>query len=154
MAKVGVTRTGPRVEAIIEGSIDEQVDLESLIGPVSGSLRVSCGGIARFNSIGVKNWIQYFGELKKKAVVLEFVECSPAVVEMCNSYHNFLAGGRLFSLHIPFLCGKCQANFVKTATVEQLKERKFALVAEPCPKCGASAEFDDLPEAFFGFLTG
>jgi anti-anti-sigma regulatory factor len=86
------------------GSIEESVEFEQLIGPVSGEIHVNCKEVPRINSVGVKAWIKYFAGLQQKGSKLRFQECSTAIVEQINLISNFTCGGSVDSIYVPFSC--------------------------------------------------
>src|SRR5687767_6494785 len=68
----------------LQGSLEEQVNLEQQIGEIKGDLTINCRGITRMNSVGVKMWMRYFQTLKTRGQNFRFTECPPAVVEQLN----------------------------------------------------------------------
>ena len=136
----------------IVGAIEENVDLETLIGPVSGLLQIHCRGITRINSVGVKMWMRYFQSLHKKNIEIEFLECSPAVVEQLNLISNFTCGGNVVSILLPFVCTKCKNDFVASMTTQELRAAQLVIPALKCEKPECAAEFDDDPSEYLYFL--
>jgi hypothetical protein len=134
------------------GSVEESVEFEQLIGPVTGELHVNCKEIPRINSIGVKAWIKYFSGLSQKGVKLKFTECSTAIVEQINLISNFVSGGAVESIYVPFSCTACKGEFIGLFKTEDLKALKLQVPDLKCSKCGGKAVFDDIPEEYFGFL--
>lgn len=136
----------------MSGSIEESVDFEKLIGAVQGELIINCKGVSRINSVGVKAWIKYFQSVAASGTQLRFVECSTAIVEQINLISNFTCGGNVESIFVPFACGGCGAELVGLFKADALKKAGFNLPNLKCSKCGGEAEFDDIPEEYFGFL--
>ena len=138
---------------VLSGNIDESDSLADKIGvPSAGSLRVSCKGVYRINSIGVKRWIEFFSLLHQQGVAVRFEEISTALVEQFNCISNFSCGAQVVSVMVPFLCSSCACSLVAPMVVSNLKQIDFKLPAVPCPKCGATAEFDDIAEEYFMFV--
>ncbi len=151
--------TAKRVESAkgvlihLEGNIDETTDFNQLIGPLPPVLGVHCGGVNRMNSVGILGWLKYFGQAQSQGTKLFFVECSPAVVVQINAISNFLCGGFVHSIQLGYTCGSCGSHFTENRRVDELKKAGTAEIPDrPCPKCGASAPFDDLPDEYFLFL--
>lgn len=137
----------------LTGSIEESVDFEKVIGPVSGDLVVNCKGVPRINSVGVKAWIKYFQALQQKGTKLTFEECSTAIVEQINLISNFTCGGTVDSIFVPFSCETCKSELVGLFKTEALKKLDLDhLPPMKCTKCSGQAIFDDLPDEYFGFL--
>lgn len=152
MVNVSKEQQGEVLVVKLVGSIEESVDFEQLIGPVSKEIQVNCKGVTRINSVGVKAWIKYFQALKARGVNVRFAECSMAIIEQINLISNFLSGGEVLSLYVPFLCENCKAEFVALFTVEMVKKLNFKMPFAKCPKCGGKAVFDDIPDEYFYFL--
>ena len=138
----------------LNGSIEETVDFEKMIGPTSKEVHVSTKAVPRINSVGVKGWIKYFQSLSAKGVKIVFIECSMAIVEQINLISNFTCGGTVASLYVPYLCQNCGVESAAPYTVEQLKKLNFAVPDAKCPKCGGKASFDDIADEYFYFLMG
>jgi hypothetical protein len=151
---VNITKEQKGDELVISfvGIMREGVELETLVGPLSGKVRFNCKGIQRINSVGVKNWVRYFESLKKTSLNIVFEHCSPAIVEQVNMISNFLQGYPMVSVYVPFACTKCGSELVGHFEVEALKKLKFEIPTLNCTKCGGVAEFDDIPEEYFNFL--
>lgn len=152
MVNVAKEQKGDVLVLKLSGSIEESVDFDQLIGPVTKEVHIHCKGVTRINSVGVKAWIKYFQSLKTKAVKVKFAECSMAIVEQINLISNFVAGGEVVSLYVPFLCENCKAEFVALFTVEMVRKLGFKMPFAKCPKCSGKAVFDDLPDEYFYFL--
>ena len=144
------TPDGLLVELV--GTIEENVNLEQLIGPFEGSLTVKCRGVTRINSVGVKTWMRYFQNLKTQGKVFKFVECSHPIIEQLNMISNFSCGGEVVSILLPFSCMKCQTEFVANCPTAELKASGLQVPPVKCEKPDCGAQFDDDPEEFLYFL--
>lgn len=137
----------------LSGAIDEATDFNALIGPPSGSLVVYSRGVTRINSVGVKNWIRFFAALQQKGIPFSFEELGAPLVENSNMVQNFTCGGPVFSVAIPYECKACGANLTSAMKTADIKAAGFRIPVAKCPKCGGQAEFDDVAEEYFAFLT-
>lgn len=144
------TKDGMLVE--LAGAIEENVNLEQLIGPVAGELQVNCKGVTRINSVGVKTWMKYFQGLKTQSIKVKFLECSYPIIEQLNMISNFACGGDVVSILLPYSCFKCQNEFVATCTTADLRASGLQVPAARCEKPDCGAQFDDDPEEYFYFL--
>jgi anti-anti-sigma regulatory factor len=135
------------------GSIEESVVLDKLIGPPPPALDINCKGVSRINSVGVKSWIRFFQNCQAKGTKLRFLECSTPLVEQINLISNFLCNGTLESVYVPFSCSKCHSELVGLFRTEDLKKMNLIIPSLKCNKCGGKAEFDDIPEEYFAFLS-
>src|SRR5207247_1690628 len=149
------------VEVIVVGSIFvrlscaivESCNFASLVGAVAAVLTINGKEVPRINSVGVKGWIRYFQGLQSKGTKLCFVECSTAIVEQVNLISNFLCGGTVESIYVPFSCTGCKSELLGLFKTDDLKKMNFQVPDLKCSKCGGKAVFDDIPEEYFGFLT-
>jgi anti-anti-sigma regulatory factor len=135
------------------GSVEENVVFDKLIGAPPAALDINCKEISRINSVGVKSWIKFFQSCQAKGTKLRFLECSTPIVEQMNLISNFVCNGIVESVYVPFSCKKCRTEMVGLFSTEDLKKMKFKLPLLKCNKCGGDAEFDDIPEEYFSFLS-
>src|SRR6185503_2403667 len=68
---------------------------------------IDLGGVRRVNSLGVRRWIEFVRALQGKTVSL--TRCSPAVVELLNSIHEFKGHATIQSILLPYSCEQCGA---------------------------------------------
>jgi len=136
----------------LNGTIEENVHFEQLIGPFEGELTVKCRGITRINSVGVKTWMRYFQNLKMQGKTFRFIECSHPIIEQLNMISNFACGGEVTSILLPFSCLKCQNEFVVNCPTQDLKARGLQVPSVKCEKPECGAQFDDDPDEYLYFL--
>lgn len=153
MLNISKEQKGTALLVRLSGSIEESVNFEQLIGAAPGELIVNTKEVPRINSIGVKSWIKYFQTLQGKGVKLRFIECSTAIVEQVNLISNFVCGGQVESVYVPFSCENCKTELVGLFKTEDLKKLQLQLPELKCAKCRGRAVFDDIPEEYFGFLS-
>jgi hypothetical protein len=137
----------------LSGALDEADDLGTAIGHLKSSeLHLYCKGLSRINSEGVRGWIKYFTQLTKNGVKLKFFEAPPIFVEQLNQVRNFLCGGELVSLYLPFRCISCKSELVSLIALDALEKVYKSLPMPKCPKCSGQVELDDHPGEYFAFL--
>lgn len=137
----------------LSGTLEEGVDLNTLVGETPSEVVVSCKEIQRINSAGVRIWMQYFGGLRNKGTKLKLIEVSPAILEQINLIINFSSDAIIESVYVPFSCGGCKAQFVSLFQTEELKKIYKQLPEPSCPKCKGKTCFDDIEDEYFQFLT-
>jgi DNA-directed RNA polymerase subunit RPC12/RpoP len=147
-------RSGPQPGVWLvraSGVIDESFDWNQIVKSVRGITVFDFDGVARITSYGVREWMIAMGELQGSCF---FVRCRPALVSQFNIVRNFAGRGQLVSFYAPYVCSSCGKEF------ELLMDRRYqrpipvlALHEVKCPACGAIAEFDDIPETFFSYIT-
>ena len=136
-----------RTSITLSGVIDERTSFESVIGSTQSSLDIHCKGITRINSIGVKNWVRFFSNLRKKGVRLRFLECSSVVVQQLEFFHNVVEPQEIESVFIPLVCDFCGKNDEKLSSIQDLRTLGFRTPAWKCT-CGGSLVLDDADEFF------
>ncbi|MEK6579864.1 MAG: hypothetical protein AABZ55_11610 [Bdellovibrionota bacterium] len=139
----------------LAGVIDENSNLDEVIGPVKGKIRIGCKGIARVNSFGVRHWIKYFRKLADMGIEYSFFECSPVIVDQINTVGDFMAGGKVESIYLPYTCEGCKKTYYSLFKLKNLEKTGKApsLSNIECPVCHSSMEFDEVPENYFqGFI--
>ncbi len=152
MINIVKEQNGGTLTVRLVGSIEESVNFDEMIGATSQELVVNTKEVSRINSVGVKGWIKYFQSLKAKGTQLRFVECSTAIVEQINLISNFTCGGTVESIYVPFACESCKSELVGLFRAADLKKSGMNIPSVKCTKCGGTAEFDDIPEEYLGFL--
>lgn len=136
----------------LEGDIDQTTVFVGLFSPIVPKFTVSCEKVSAINSIGVKEWINFFTLLRKEGKVIRFEKCAPALVFQMSLFSNFIPLKEVQSIMIPFSCIKCKRELMVCQTVDELRESKLALPTVKCDKCGSPTEFDDIAEEYFNFL--
>jgi anti-anti-sigma regulatory factor/DNA-directed RNA polymerase subunit RPC12/RpoP len=153
MIKVAKEVNGNVLTLRLSGSIEETVNLDEMVGPTPGEVRVDCKEITRINSVGVKGWIKYFQTLQNKSTKLTFFQCSTAIVEQINLISNFTCGGSVESIYVPFACTNCKAELIALFRTADLNPSSIQLPELKCTKCTNKAVFDDIEEEYFAFLS-
>jgi hypothetical protein len=141
MIKVTREQKGDQVSAWIEGIISEQANLPQALGQLPRELHLYCGGIPRITSFGVKQWIEFFTKATKLGTRVTFHECSPAVINQANMITNFLCGGRVQSLFLPFACLKCKREMIELFELKDLLVPGYTPNPISC-SCGGKAVLD------------
>lgn len=152
MLNITRERHGDSLILRLTGEILEDVDLHALAGEIAPETTVNCKEISRINSLGVKRWILFFDSHRANGVRLRFTECSPVVVEQINMIRNFVCGGTVESIYVPFSCTNCKKGLVGLFQVENLRQTGLKLPEVKCHRCGGIAVFDDLADEYFRFI--
>lgn len=153
MIKVAKEVNGNALTLRLSGSIEETVNLDEMVGSTPAEVRVDCKEITRINSVGVKGWIKYFQGLQGKNTKLTFFQCSTAIVEQINLISNFVCGGTVESIYVPFACSNCKAELIALFRTADLNPDSIQLPELKCTKCSNKAVFDDIEEEYFAFLS-
>jgi len=129
------------------GTVDEHVDLSAL-DALKGRIELNLAGVRRFNSVGIRFWIDAMRALAARGRV-ECVECSRAVIDQVNMIRGFLGGATVRSFHVPMLCEHCDVEVDKLVRVEDCAD---GLPEVRCPKCSVPMELDDLEDNYLLFV--
>ena len=153
-SKYSTTRTvvGTVNVQTISGVIDESLD-PAVFANVAGPLVVDLDGVQRITSYGVRQWTRALRS--STASYLVVIRARPCIIVQLNSVSGFLGTADLASFYGPFECSACSNEFdvlydvrKDWAAISQGKEPQ-----SKCPKCGADATFDDVPDAYFFFTS-
>ena len=148
---IKIERSDEATVVQLSGDITENTDFGGLLSQPSAALVFDLSGIRHINSCGVREWINFVTELKRAGKSLELERCSVPIVNQLNMISNFRGGARVRSIYTPYYCAECDREHPQLMDVSAGVAPAVPEVA--CPDCQAAMEFDDLPEAYFAFLT-
>ncbi|MEZ4402873.1 MAG: hypothetical protein R3B06_22825 [Kofleriaceae bacterium] len=139
----------------LHGDFSEMTSFAPLAARLAGSHTVSfdLGAVRYVSSAGVRAWCELLGKLGHAR--LSFCHCSVAFVTQAAMVPLVLAGGTVRSLAAPYYCEACGTDDERLLEVGVIARDGDRLVAPTlaCPRCGAPADLDDLPERYFAFLA-
>jgi anti-anti-sigma regulatory factor len=102
-------RGSDRLVVEMLGDFDETADLRDLAAVLRGRIAIDLGGVRRFSSAGVREWIHFVRSLPQ-GTDLSLVGCSPASVTQLNLIDNFRGPARVESFWAPYSCTACGAE--------------------------------------------
>jgi anti-anti-sigma regulatory factor len=141
----GVTRIS------LAGDITEEARFDS-VGPFTDQVVLDLSGIARINSCGVREWIQFIRAVPK-GTRIAFERCPQTIVAQANMISNFLGGGRIRSFVAPYYCPKCdRAVEILLEAERDFSGKEPKAPARTCDKCGGPLDFDDVEDSYLAFL--
>lgn len=143
---------GSATRVIVTGDLSEHADFAAVLGAASRELVFDLRGVRRINSCGVREWIRLMDALRAEGRVLALEHCSVAFVNQMNMIMNFSGNARVRSFYAPYLCGRCGHEYSELCLLAEGAAPDLPETSV-CPSCGADAEFDDLRDAYLGFLT-
>jgi len=142
-------RDGDVLKVIFEGDVTERAPLDKLVGEISGpSVIFDVGEITRFNSMGVKNWLNLMSSLSERSIRVILERCAVPVVHQMNMISGFEGTtGGCNSVFVPYYCEDCHREDrmlleMGANLVESIPE------SIQCSKCKQDMEFDDLHEHY------
>jgi DNA-directed RNA polymerase subunit RPC12/RpoP len=133
------------------GEIDENADFVELRRRLRGTVAFQLAEVRRINSCGVREWVNFVRDLPL-VTDLSFSHCSPAIVTQLNMIYNFRGNARIRSFYAPYVCEKCGQEEEKLVDVPG-QHGGNVIPSFACSQCGATMEFDDLPERYLSFLA-
>lgn len=149
MATIQLQNDGAGTRAKIAGMITGSGDLADLTTQTSiTSLIIDAGEIRAFTSSGIQAWLDALRKLRARGARLVFERCSPAVVRQTMSIEDFLAGGAVRSVVVPYVCPSCDLDASEEIAVGAARS---VSPSRTCT-CGDDMELDDLPDAYVSLL--
>lgn len=137
----------------LAGILDEDNKLAELVGKVSaGRAVINLAGLERINSCGTRDWVNWIARLEEKGIQPVFVSCSPAIVAQLNLVKNFAGHGVVKSFQVPYHCTECDEEKLLLVDVSELGPAPHEPPVCRCDDCESLMTFDDLAEAYFGFV--
>ncbi len=141
----------------VSGVIDEDNALARNLSKIDGrTVIIDLSGVTRINSCGVRDWVNWLGDLQAQQKRIILVRCSPCIVNQVNLVNNFVGRGMVKSFFAPYYCAKCDIEQLKLLQVESFAEmpRPTAPVlrGDGCNEAQCQMEFDDIEDAYFAFL--
>lgn len=143
---------GDVTQVALKGDITELADFSGLLPKLSGDLVLDLADVQRINSCGLREWLSFVRALERTVKHFSLERCSVPVVAQLNMISAFQGGGDVRSVYAPYFCVNCNEEHHRLITVDESAPTQLSLPF-PCPKCGASMEFDDLPDHFLSFLA-
>ena len=136
------------------GIIDEDNHLAELVGRLgTGRALIDLADVERINSCGTRDWVNWIAELEARGIEPVLVECSPAIVAQLNLVKNFSGGAIVKSFYVPYHCPDCDVEKVLLVDVADLGPPPHEPPACRCDECDCMMDFDDMPDAYFSFLS-
>ena len=121
-----------------------------IVVPRFGECVFDVAGVRSFTSSGVQGWLDFLHALQLAGCRPIFERCSPAIVKQTMSIHDFLCGGAVRSVVVPYVCPACEAEATDELVIGAAPP--VLATARRCP-CGADMELDDLPDVYRAFLA-
>lgn len=138
----------------LTGVIDEHNGLRQLTDRLSTPLLlVDLSGIARINSVGVRDWVTWLSDLKKRGVRPVLFDCPPGIMEQVNLVRNFAAGCTIETFFAPYYCDTCDTEENYSLDTFELLAAETRLAPEfKCDRTDCKMALDDVEENYFAFL--
>lgn len=134
------------------GVIDENSDFKTEFASLKKTVTLDLAGIDLINSCGVREWVHAVEQFPAD-IKVEYVNCSPRIVEQINYVANFLGRGKVRSFFAPYFCPKCKKESnVLVDAAEAAKVKPAKAPSQKCPNCKGPMEFDDIEDEYFSFL--
>lgn len=148
----------------LSGVIDEDNTLARSTKKLTGrTLVLDLAEVKRINSCGVRDWVNWLGDLHAKGKTVILTRCSPCIVTQLNLVNNFVGSAMVRSFFAPYYCAQCDLEVLCLLQVEDFAGQTTPRAPKPgdprspnvqCPRRtpNCQLEFDDIEEAYFAFL--
>jgi hypothetical protein len=99
--EVKMNKDGAKLNVILGGSIDEDVDFTKLNLAEAQEIDLELGGIKSINSCGIREWIKWMAT--NKEAVIHFNKCPKVIVDQINMVDGFLpSNAKVNSFFVPY----------------------------------------------------
>jgi anti-anti-sigma regulatory factor/DNA-directed RNA polymerase subunit RPC12/RpoP len=136
----------------IAGEISEETDFAPMIGQARPTLVLDLERVARVNSCGIREWLEFVRAIEEKDVQLVLEHCPPGIVAQLNMISNFTGvHGSVRSVYAPYHCSRCHKEHLVLIELERDQDQIKLDDGRPCPSCGGEMDFEDIPETYLQF---
>jgi len=137
------------------GDIDDSASLTGFVAQLKRTPIIDLGDVTFINSVGVREWITFLGELTQRGLKVTLRNVSEPMVRQMTMVIEARGDAIVESFYAPYTCPVCGDERALLLQVEQHKHALELLKPPPlpCPSCGAEAEFDEFPNRYLSFLT-
>jgi anti-anti-sigma regulatory factor len=135
------------VHATIVGKIDEHFDGKDILAAAASAKTVvlKLDGVRSISSLGTRALETFMRSIITGGRQVMLDEISAAVANQFSMIPNLLAGAKVRSARLPFVCTSCGTETVHAVPYEA---GAAAAHAPSCPSCKAKMEFDGFSEEY------
>lgn len=135
----------------LSGELSEESDFSVMLGQARRTMVLDLGSVARVNSCGIREWLEFVRAVEAKNVDLVLECCPPGIVAQLNMISNFTGmRGSVRSVFAPYYCNGCDGEHQVLIDLPKSGEVELD-EGPPCPVCGSLMEFEDIPETYLQF---
>lgn len=138
----------------LTGVIDEHNGLRQLTERLDHRLLlVDLSGVRRINSVGVRDWVTWLSDLRKRDVRTVFFDCPPGIMDQVNLVRNFAAGCTIETFYAPYYCDVCdkEENYCLD-TFDLMSKAERRAPTFHCDRSDCGMALDDVEENYFAFM--
>ena len=157
--EVEAEQSGEQLTLRFSGFLNEEADFTQIPESQAQNVALNLEQLEGSNSLGLKKWISWITPVSQTAQIT-IEKAPPEIVNQMSILSGFVPkGAKVSSIFVPYYCDSCGheenilfengSGFV-TGTAET--KPGYRIDDRPCTQCGADAEADVLPEAYFKFL--
>jgi serine/threonine protein kinase len=132
----------------LEGFIDETADLSSIFS-LSGRVYLDLAGIHRFNSAGIRAWIEASNK-RNPTLDLVLERCTSFIISQFNRLLTLTEQVNVSSFMAPYYCEHCQSERIEVLFVPEIEDQKPP--RRLCPRCQREMSFEEVPDEYFSFI--
>ncbi len=139
----------------LDGVIDEHCGLAAMSAHLGEgrTLLIDVGAVRRLNSVGVRDWVSWMRELKKRFSELILYDCPPPFMTEVNFVRNFAEGAYIATFGVPLFCARCGKEDVRILDSASLRgDPRPRLPRFPCTHPDCDNSLDDDEDSYLGFL--
>ena len=145
-----VRETDSFTEVALSGVVDESADFEAMV-KLEGKVRISLKAVRRFNSVGIRMWMDVIRDLAERAEIV-FIECPPPVIDQLNMIQGFLGHCRVESFLGVMHCENCAIDDTVLFRTRDIRENDMYIPELRCKQCQRKMELDEVEDQYLLFM--
>jgi len=135
------------------GVIDEDNNLLGVLPRLTRPVVVvAMREVARINSCGVRDWVNWMSAVESAGKKVVLYECSPSVVSQINLVANFAGKALVESFLAPYFCASCDAERFRLIQTRRLAGERPRAPRALCDECDSLMALDEVEESYFSFV--
>jgi len=135
------------------GVIDEDNNLLSVLPRLTRPVVVvAMREVARINSCGVRDWVNWMSAVEGVGKKVVLYECSPSVVSQINLVANFAGKALVESFLAPYFCSSCDAERFRLIQTRRLTGERPRAPRALCDECDSLMTLDEVEDSYFSFV--
>lgn len=150
--KFNIEQDGEHITIAVEGSINEDLQIEKLAEYKSGSYTIDFDKVKMINSCGIREWIhlvEQFGQNSR----IEYIKVPQIVIQQMNMISGFLSkNAKVISFYAPYFIEDLDQEKQVLLRSDEIQNFKAPKMSMNVDGTDYELDFDAIEEQYFRFL--